>query len=76
MRMPLVRFTVLTFVGTIPWCFGIAGAGWALGNSWDRFHHDFRWVEYAVVAAILGAVLYLILRRRSSTLARRAGSSR
>lgn len=76
MRMPLVRFTVLTFVGTIPWCFGIAGAGWALGNSWDRFHHDFRWVEYAVGAAILGAVLYLILRRRSSTLARRAGSSR
>lgn len=76
MRMPLVRFTVLTFMGTIPWCFGIAGAGWALGNSWDRFHHDFRWVEYAVVAAILGAVLYLILRRRSSTLARRAGSSR
>ncbi len=75
-RMPLVRFTVLTFVGTIPWCFGIAGAGWALGSSWDTFHHDFRWVEYAVVAAILGAAVYLILRRRSSTLARRAGSSR
>ena len=30
-RMPLGRFTVLTFLGTIPWCFGIAGAGWALG---------------------------------------------
>jgi membrane protein DedA with SNARE-associated domain len=75
-RMPLVRYTLLTFFGTIPWCFGLAGAGWALGSNWDRFHHDFRWVEYAVVAAILGLALYLILRRRSSTLARRAGSSR
>lgn len=70
-RMPLARFTVLTFLGCVPWCFGLAGAGWALGSSWERFHHDFRWAEYAVVAAVLAGLAYLILRRRSSTLARR-----
>jgi membrane protein DedA with SNARE-associated domain len=74
-RMPLVRFTVLTFLGCVPWCFGIAAAGWALGRSWERFHHDFAYAEYAVAVAILVLVAYLVLRRRSSTLARRAGPS-
>jgi membrane protein DedA with SNARE-associated domain len=76
LRMPLGRFTVLTFLGCIPWCFGLAAAGWALGSSWDTFHHDFRWVEYLVVVAVVGLVAYLILRKRSSTIARRAGTSR
>jgi membrane protein DedA with SNARE-associated domain len=76
LRMRLDRFTVLTFLGCIPWCFGLAAAGWALGRSWDRFHHDFRWVEYLVVAAVLAGLAWLIVRRRSSTIARRAGPSR
>ena len=74
-RMPLVRFTVLTFLGCVPWCFGIAAAGWALGRSWERFHHDFAYAEYAVAVAILALLAYLVLRKRSSTLARRAGPS-
>ena len=75
-RMPLVRFTVLTFLGCVPWCFGIAAVGWALGNSYERFHHDFAYVEYAVVAAVIALAAWLILRRRSTRLARRAGPSR
>jgi membrane protein DedA with SNARE-associated domain len=75
-RMPLVRFTVLTFLGCVPWCFGIAAAGWALGSSYERFHHDFAYVEYAVLAGVIVLAVWLILRWRSSTLARRAGPSR
>src|SRR5205085_1808823 len=65
-RMPLGRYTVLTAVGSAVWCFAFAGAGWALGSSWDRFHHDFRFVDYAVGAAVVGLVVWLVLRRRSS----------
>ena len=65
-RMPIVRFTVLTFLGCIPWCFGIAAAGWALGSSYENFHHDFAYVEYAVVAAVILLVVWLFLRWRSS----------
>jgi membrane protein DedA with SNARE-associated domain len=75
-RMPIVRFTVLTFLGCIPWCFGIAAAGWALGSSYENFHHDFAYVEYAVLAAVILLAVWLILRWRSSRLARRAGPSR
>ena len=31
LEMPIVRYTVLTAVGSAAWCFGIAGAGVALG---------------------------------------------
>ena len=65
-RMPIVRFTVLTFLGSAIWCFAIAGVGWALGSSYERFHHDFAYVEYAVVAAVIAFVVWLILRWRSS----------
>jgi membrane protein DedA with SNARE-associated domain len=68
-RVPFGRYTALTLAGSALWCFALAGAGWAAGRSYERFHHDFRWVEYAVVAGILGLAAYLILRfRRSSTM--------
>jgi membrane protein DedA with SNARE-associated domain len=65
-RMPIVRFTLLTFLGSAIWCFAIAGAGWALGSSYEHFHHDFAYVEYTVVAAVVVLIVWLILRRRSS----------
>jgi membrane protein DedA with SNARE-associated domain len=75
-RMPIVRYTVLTFLGSAVWCFAIAGAGWALGSSYEHFNHAFGYLEYAVLAAVILLIAWLILRWRSSTLARRAGPSR
>jgi membrane protein DedA with SNARE-associated domain len=71
-RMPLPRFTVLTALGCTPWCFGIAGAGWALGSRYERFHHDFRYVDITVVVLVVVAtVAWYVRRRRSTRLARR-----
>ena len=61
---PFGRYNVLTLAGNGAWCLALAGIGWALGSSWDTFHHDFRYVEYAVVVGILGTAAYLVLRRR------------
>jgi membrane protein DedA with SNARE-associated domain len=71
-EMPLGRFTVLTFLGTIPWCFGLAGIGLALGSNWERFHEGFRFVDYAIVALVAAAVVYLALRYYRRRLRRRA----
>jgi membrane protein DedA with SNARE-associated domain len=71
-RMPLPRFTVLTAIGCMPWCFGIAGAGWALGSRYERFHHDFRYVDIAfVVLLVLAVCTWYVRRRRGTKLARR-----
>ena len=72
-RMPLPRFFVLAFLGCIPFCFGLAGAGWALGASYGRLHSGLRYLDYAVVAgAVLLVASAIVRRRRSSRLARRA----
>jgi membrane protein DedA with SNARE-associated domain len=72
-RTPLRRYTVLTAIGSAVWAFALAGIGWAAGRSYERFHEDFRYVDYAVLAGIFLLLVYLVLRRRrSSRLARRA----
>jgi membrane protein DedA with SNARE-associated domain len=63
-EMPFRRYNVLTFLGNAVWCLALAGAGWALGRSYQRFHHDFRYVEVAVAVGIVLAVAYLLVRRR------------
>jgi membrane protein DedA with SNARE-associated domain len=61
---PFGRYNVLTLIGNGIWCLVLAGIGWGLGASWHTFHHDFRWIEYAVVVGIVGLAAYLIWRRR------------
>jgi len=61
---PFPRYNVLTLIGNSIWCLVLAAAGWALGRNWDTLHHDFRFVEIAVVLAILAAVALWVLRRR------------
>jgi membrane protein DedA with SNARE-associated domain len=70
-RMPLGRYVGLTIPGSAVWCFGLAGIGWTLGANWERFHHAFRYADYAVAALVLVALAYLGLRWRSSRIARR-----
>jgi membrane protein DedA with SNARE-associated domain len=72
-RSPLGPYTVLTLIGSAIWCFGLAGVGWALGSQWERFHENFHYVDYAVLAGIAALLAYVLVRRRRSTrMARRA----
>lgn len=76
-EMPLPRYNLLTAVGNAVWCLALAGIGWGLGSGYQRFDHAFRYAEYAVVVAIVGAVvaLWLLQRRRAATILRRHADS-
>jgi len=63
-RVGLARYTILTLAGSALWCFALAGVGWGLGASYERFHHDFGYVEVAVVAGVLLLAAYALVRRR------------
>jgi membrane protein DedA with SNARE-associated domain len=68
LEMPVVPNTVLTAIGSAVWCFGIAGAGVALGSSWEHFHENWRYADYAVVFLVVLGVGYgafKLLRRRA-----------
>ena len=65
-RMEFGRYTLLTIPGSALWCLVFAGIGWALGASYQSFHHAFDLVDVAIVAGAVALVLYLVARRRSN----------
>jgi membrane protein DedA with SNARE-associated domain len=58
-EVPMRIYAPLTAIGSAVWCFGLAGAGWALGSNLHALDAAFRWVELGVVG-----VLALVARRR------------
>ena len=64
LEAPFVRYTILTFAGSAIWCFAFAAAGYAAGESWEDFHHAFRYVEYLVAGAIVALAAWLVWRYR------------
>jgi membrane protein DedA with SNARE-associated domain len=75
-RMPLLRYMVLTFIGSTLWCIAFAGAGYAAGTQWESVHERLHYLDYAIVAAIVAGVVYLLIRRRrSSSLSGRADAA-
>ena len=55
-QMPRLRFHIYTFVGSWPWCFGLAYVGLRLGQRWDsdpRLRTVMHQLDGAVVVALL-----------------------
>ncbi len=71
-RAPLPRYTSLTAIGSAVWCFALAGAGWAVGASWERFHNDFRYADYVVALLVVVGAAWLGLKLVSGRRRRRA----
>ena len=70
-RMPRVKFHVYTFIGSFPWCLGLAYAGVKLGEHWESTLKPLFHKADAVLAVliVLGIVWFVRgrLRRRSSS---------
>ncbi len=63
-RMPIVRFSVLTFLGCVPWVFMLAFIGQQVGESWTEWKDSLHYVDYAVAALIVVAFVYFVVRYR------------
>jgi membrane protein DedA with SNARE-associated domain len=63
-KMPFWRFSVLTLLGCIPWVLMLTLIGKAAGDNWEDWKDSLHYVDYAVAAAIVIGVIYLIVRRR------------
>jgi membrane protein DedA with SNARE-associated domain len=59
-RMPRVPFHVYTFLGSWPWCFGLAYIGMKLGDHWmDLKPYFLRFKEVIVIALFAGVVWFV-----------------
>ena len=63
-RMPLGRFVAFTFAGAIPWVLMLAIIGREVGDRWDQWRDNLHYLDYAVLAAVLIAVAFVLIRRR------------
>jgi membrane protein DedA with SNARE-associated domain len=70
-KMPFGAYCLYSFIGSAIWAFVIGGFGYGLGSSYERFNHDFKYVEYAVAAGILALVAYLAFRWYTAAKVRR-----
>jgi membrane protein DedA with SNARE-associated domain len=59
-RMPRVRFHVYTFLGSWPWCYGLAWLGYKLGARWmDLKPYFLQFKEVIAVFLVVGVVWFV-----------------
>jgi membrane protein DedA with SNARE-associated domain len=63
-RMPFWRFTALTLAGCIPWVLLLGYIGKQVGDNWEEWRDYLHYGDYLVLAAMVVAVVYLVIRRR------------
>jgi membrane protein DedA with SNARE-associated domain len=61
-RMPFWRFSILTFLGCLPWVFLLAFIGDQVGGQWHKWKDALHYVDYAVAGIIVVGIVYLIVR--------------
>jgi membrane protein DedA with SNARE-associated domain len=69
-RMNFLRFNMYTFLGSLPWCWGLAYAGMKLGSHWEAvrpYFHRFDIVILAVCAMGFAWFVYHRWTHRIST---------
>ncbi|KAA0585480.1 DedA family protein (plasmid) [Azospirillum oryzae] len=67
--MPRLRFHLYTFIGSWPWCFGLAYVGYALGERWNSDPTLRDWMhrfDMLVIVVIVAAVAWFLWRRLRS----------
>jgi membrane protein DedA with SNARE-associated domain len=63
-RMPLLRFSILTVLGSIPWVLALGLLGQAVGDNWETWRHNLGYIDYVVAVAIVAGAAWWLLRRR------------
>jgi membrane protein DedA with SNARE-associated domain len=66
-NMDLKKFSLYTFIGSLPWSFILAYIGVQLGPNWDLIESYFHIMDIGVFIAILGLTIYLVLSYRSKS---------
>ena len=64
-RMNMTRFTVYTFLGSLPWCLGLAYVGQVLGEQWDKSETLKTWFhrfDFLIGAVILAGAVWWVWR--------------
>ena len=62
-RMPLLRFSILTFLGSYPWSLALAYGGYVLGDNWESLRRAMRPFDIPIIVVVLLLVGIAVYRR-------------
>ncbi len=62
-RMPVLKFSVYTFIGSIPWCLALGYVGLRLGERWDSVRPYFHRFDGVIAVAVLVGVAWFVWDR-------------
>lgn len=68
-RMNIWTFSVLTFLGALPWNLGLVLLGRKAADNWEDWRNRLHYVDYAVAALIVVGAAYLFVRWRRNRVA-------
>ncbi|TMC53884.1 MAG: DedA family protein [Chloroflexi bacterium] len=63
-RIDLAKFSLLTFVGALPWCAALAIVGFALGRNYDRISGPVEKGAIVIALLVLAVVVVWYIRGR------------
>lgn len=61
-KMDFKKFVIYTFLGSIPWCFGLAYIGKKMGDNWDTLGTYFHKFDFAIGMIILAGIIWFVWR--------------
>jgi membrane protein DedA with SNARE-associated domain len=65
-RMPMGKFQIYTFLGSWPWCFGLAYVGYVLGARWNSdptFRELFHRFDIVIVGLLVAGFIWFVWTR-------------
>ena len=65
-EVPLVRFGILTFLGSLIWDGAMAGIGYGVGSSYDKVMKGFSYAGYLIAVAAVAAIAFVVWHRWKS----------
>lgn len=73
-RVEPVRFSLLTFVGALPWCAALAVAGYQVRDNYDRISKPIEYGAYVLAVVIVAALVVWFVRVRRAAARGAAGA--
>ena len=60
--MPFGRFCLYTFLGSLPWCWGLTYIGVRLGSRWEEITGYFKGFDILIAAAVVAVAAWWVWR--------------
>ena len=61
-KMNFKKFTLYTFIGSLPWSFGLTFIGYKIGQNWNKLSPIFHRIDIVILVLIIVSIIILYRR--------------